>query len=230
MNIGIVGTGAMGRALGLRWLQTGHAVLFGSRDPAKARRVAAEGRAASGDASRATAGDADAAAAFGDVVLYTARSVLPSRLLHDPRSLAGKIVLDCNNSAIYGLDGPPDPHGRPGLQFPSPVPSRAERRAADVPDAHVVKAFNTIPAQVIALPRERLVAHGVSVFLCGDDAAAKARARPLVEELGFAAVDGGELARAQLVEGLADLLRVQMIAMGLGPYATLSLHVLPEGT
>ncbi|HEU4729458.1 MAG TPA: NAD(P)-binding domain-containing protein, partial [Kofleriaceae bacterium] len=40
MKIGIVGTGHMGRTLGVRWAQAGHSVLFGSRDPENARRAA----------------------------------------------------------------------------------------------------------------------------------------------------------------------------------------------
>src|SRR4051794_33541299 len=92
MKIGIIGTGDMGRTLGVRWAQLGHAVRFGSRDPAKASAAAL----AAGPA--AEAGDTDAAAGFGEVVLYTVRGVVPSRLLREPAQLAGKIVIDCNNS------------------------------------------------------------------------------------------------------------------------------------
>src|SRR5262245_62295714 len=91
MKIGISGTGNMGRALGLRWAAVVHHVLFGSRDRSKAESIAAI------DSGRAQAGDFDAAAAFGEVVLYTVRGVLPSALLRNPRALAGKIVIDCKN-------------------------------------------------------------------------------------------------------------------------------------
>src|SRR5678815_4335674 len=110
-KIGIIGTGPMGRTLGAGWARGGHAVLFGSRDPAKAQAIAVE--------SSAQAGDTDAAAAFGDVVLYTVRDVLPAALLRRPRALDGKIVIDCNNSAVLGLDVP-DPDGRPGFHFKTP--------------------------------------------------------------------------------------------------------------
>ena len=79
MKIGIVGTGNMGRALGLRWARCGHEVLFGSRDVKKAKAVAADGSAST------QAGDFDAAAAFGEVVLYTVRDYFPSRLLKEPQ-------------------------------------------------------------------------------------------------------------------------------------------------
>jgi 8-hydroxy-5-deazaflavin:NADPH oxidoreductase len=221
MKIGIIGTGNMGRALGLRWARGGHSVLFSSRDPKKAEAVAAVG------SRSAKAGDFDEAAAFGEVVLYTVRGVFPSALLRDPRSLSGKILIDCNNNEILGLDVP-DPEHRPGLHFPIPVPSLAERLAADAPDARVVKAFNTMSSQVIALERGELAAHRVSVFLCSDDSKAKETVKTLAEELGFVSVDCGELERARLVEMVADFIRFQILGMALGPFATISVHSVRE--
>ncbi len=219
MKIGVIGTGSMGSALGVQWARAGHRVLFGSRDPAKASAVA-------GGCS-ALAGDFDAAAAFGEVVLYTVRDVLPSSLLRSPQALAGKIVIDCNNSAVLGLDVP-DPACRPGLHFTTPITSLAERLAAAAPDARVVKAFNTVPARVIELGRERLVRHRVSVFLCSDRPAAKDVVKELAEELGFVGTDSGGLESARLVEAVADLVRLQILAMGRGVLATISLHDLEE--
>ena len=218
MRIGIVGTGNMGRALGLRWARAGHEVLFGSRDVKKAKAVAA-------DASASTqAGDFDAAAGFGEVVLYTVRDYFPSHLLKEPHALSGKIVIDCNNSAILGLDIP-DLESRPGIHFTIAVPSHAERLAADTPGAGVVKAYKTMASQVIELDRDQLARQRVSVFLCSDDERAKSVVKGLAEELGFVGVDCGALERAQLVEAVGDFIRFQIIGMGLGPYATISLNV-----
>jgi predicted dinucleotide-binding enzyme len=221
MKIGVIGTGNMGRALGIRWARGGHSVLFSSRDLKKAEAVAADG------ACSAKVGDFDEAAAFGDVVLYTVRGVFPSALLRDPRSLSGKVLIDCNNNDILGQDVP-DPEDRPGLHFPIPVPSLAERLAADAPDARVVKAFNTMASQVIALDRGELAPHRVSVFLCSDDSKAKETVKGLAEELGFVGVDCGELELARLVEAVADFIRFQILGMKLGPFATISVHCLRE--
>lgn len=49
----------------------------------------------------------------------------------------------------------------------------------------------------------------------------------LAEELGFIGVDCGGLGRAQLVEAVGDFIRFQIIGMGLGPFATISLDVAP---
>ncbi|PYL03761.1 MAG: F420-dependent NADP oxidoreductase [Verrucomicrobia bacterium] len=220
MRIGIIGTGNMGRALGLRWARAGHEVLFGSRDVKKAKAVAADGSAST------QAGDFHAAAAFGEVVLYTVRDYFPSRLIKVPHALSGKIVIDCNNSAILGLDIP-DPENRPGIHFTTPVPSHAEELAADTPGARVVKAFNTMASQVIELDRDQLTRRHVSVFLCSDDEQAKLVVKGLAEELGFVGIDCGALERAQLVEPVGDFIRFQIIGMSLGPFATISLDVAP---
>lgn len=208
----------MGRALGLGWARAGHDVLFGSRDLTKAKTIAAKSSAST------LVGDFDAAAEFGEVILHTIRDHFPSSVLKEPQVLSGKIVIDCNNSAILGLDLP-DPDNRPGIHFTTPILSHAELLAADAPRARVVKAFNTMASQLIEVGRDELVRRRVSVFLCSDDAQAKSVVKGLAEELGFVGVDCGELERAQLVEGVGDFIRFQIIGMGLGPFATISVDV-----
>jgi 8-hydroxy-5-deazaflavin:NADPH oxidoreductase len=210
----------MGRALGVRWARRGHEVLFGSRDMSKAKAIAEK------NPDSMQAGDFDAAAAFGDVILYTIRDHMPSSVLRDPQALSGKIVIDCNNSAILGLDIP-DPEQRPGIHFSTPIPSLAERLAADTPGARVVKAFNTMASQVIELDHDVLAQYRISVFLCSDYAQAKLVVKGLAEELGLACVDCGELERARLVESVSDFIRFQIIGMNLGPLATISVNVIP---
>ena len=90
----------MGRALGLGWARVGHEVLFGSRDVKKAKTIASLGSPST------QVGDFDAAAAFGEVILYTIRDYFPSSALKETEALSGKIVIDCNNSAILGLTYP----------------------------------------------------------------------------------------------------------------------------
>jgi predicted dinucleotide-binding enzyme len=216
MDIGIIGTGNMGRTLGLAWARAGHRVRLGSRDPSRARAIAATGPAG------IETGDLDAAAAFGEVVLYTVRDLFPSRLLRRPEALAGKVLIDCNNSDLGGSSDP--------TQFRydlGPALSLTQRLAEDAPQARVVKAFNTVPHVVIARGREALAPHRVSVFICGEDRGARAVVAGLCEALGLVGVDSGGLANAPLLDAMADFVRFQIVAMGLGPYASFSLRVLP---
>lgn len=213
MKIGIVGSGNMGRTLGVRWSRAGHDVLFASRDLAKAKAAAA------GGAPSASAGDFDAAASFGAVIFYTVRGILPSRLLREPGALKGKIVVDCNNTDFDAARGDFEP---------APIPTLAEQLAADVPAARIVKAFNTLPHRVLELPRDVLGPRRISVFLCSNDPAAKQVVKGLAEELGLVAVDSGTLEHSRIVDGIVDFIRFQIATMGLGPFATVSLDVVPQ--
>lgn len=191
MRIGIVGVGPVGRTLGTVWARAGHEVSFGSRDPARAAEAAA-------GIARARATTQEEAAAFGDVVLWTPRGVMPA----DPGMLAGKIVLDPNNRE-------PGPNGN--YASPRPVgPSLGEQLQAAAPRARVVKAFNTVVMRLLREEPERLKASGAQVFLAGDDTEAKGVAAALAADIGLGAVDLGGLEAAWMAEAMADTFRQAM--------------------
>ena len=190
MRIGIIGTGPVGLTLGTVWARAGHEVVFGSRDPA---------RAAEAVRGVASATSQEQAAAFGEVVLWTPRGVMPA----DPDMLAGKIVLDPNNRG-------PGPSG--DYASPRPEgPSFAEQLQASAPRARVVKAFNTVVMRLLREDPERLRASGAQVFLAGNDAEAKAVAAALAADIGLGAVDLGRLEAAWMAEAMADTFRQSMI-------------------
>ena len=83
--------------------------------------------------------------------------------------------------------------------------SAAEEIAKAVPGAHVVKAFNTVFAQVLQEGPEFADGNVVPVFYAGDDPAAKNQVKELIESTGFAAVDAGPLRNARYLEPLAGL-------------------------
>lgn len=94
MKIGIIGSGNMGRSLGILWAEQGHQVFFGARTVQKGQAVAElAGKGTQG-------GTNDEAAVFGDVLLYSARGVDPSEVLTSTAVLTGKILIDPNNSNI----------------------------------------------------------------------------------------------------------------------------------
>lgn len=210
MKIGIIGSGNMGRSLGILWAQQGHQVFFGSRDAEKGRAVAEFAK------HTTQGGTNDEAAAFGDVILWTARGIMPKELLSNADVLNGKIIIDCNNQDI------PE-----GFAYPAIEESLAEKLASSVPNSHVVKAFNTMAQEVFELAPEPLKDYHVSVFVAGDDEQARKIVMQLAEEIGFVAVDCGVLRNARLVEGLGDFIRLIMIGQQQGSYATISVNVLP---
>lgn len=106
--------------------------------------------------------------------------------------------------------------------------SLAEKLAANVPNAHVVKAFNTFAQEVFELSPEPLKDYNVSCYICGDDEQAKKTVMTLAEEIGFAAINCGPLRSARMIEAIGDFIRFMIGGMKLGSYATISVHKLPE--
>jgi hypothetical protein len=211
MRIGTIGTGNMARSLGILWAEQGHEVFFGSRDSEKGKSVAEfAGHGAKG-------GTNDEAVAFADVIFYSVRD-MPSSVLSSTEVLSGKVLIDCNNREI------PE-----GFAFePILDESLAEKLAANVPNAHVVKAFNTMAQEVFELSPEPLKEYNVSCFICADNEQAKKTVMTLAEEIGFSPIDCGSLRSARMVEGLGDFIRFMISGMKLGSYATISVNKLSE--
>jgi predicted dinucleotide-binding enzyme len=183
MKIGIVGAGHIGGTLAFLFTRAGHEVALGnSRGPdTLAETVAALGPSA----HAATAADA---AAFGELVVVAvpqkAYSALP------PEPFVGKIVVDANN--YYPQR---DGHIAP---LDAKTATSTGLLADHLPDARVLKAFNTIN---YAHLRDRgapdaPAAERYAIPVAGDDAEARAVLTGLIEQIGFSAVDTGPLAES----------------------------------
>lgn len=83
--------------------------------------------------------------------------------------------------------------------------SAAEEIARAFPQAEVVKAFNTLFAQVIAAGPALADGQIAPVFVASDSTRAKASATALAESFGFAVIDAGPLRNARYLEPLAGL-------------------------
>lgn len=211
MKIGIIGAGNMARSMGIVWAELGHDVFFGSREAARGATLAAfAGHGTKG-------GSNDEAAEFGEIVVYTVREQVPSDMLSSIDPLAGKVLIDINNRAL------PADFAVDALMGES----LAEKTAADVPQARVVKAFNTMAQEVFEIAPEPLRQHEISVYLCSDDAPAKQTVADLCSELGFVPIDCGPLRAARMVEALGDFIRFMMRGMDLGLFATINVKTIP---
>lgn len=209
MRIGIIGSGNMGRHLGLVWAEAGHEVFFGARDVERAQAAAAL------SAHAVHAGTNDEAARFGDVLLYTIRDADPFALA-DAGAYDGKVVIDVNNHDV------PD-----GLDYPAFETALAQRLQAKIPGARVVKAFNTTPNELFELCPDRIREHEVSVFLAGDDEDARTTVAELASDIGFVPVDLGPLHAAKTIERGAQLAIASIIGSG-HFYTALTIKRLPE--
>ena len=188
MQITILGAGNMGSALAKQLARAGHQVRITSRDPAKARVVA--------DAvPGSTAVAAKDAASGSDVIVVATGYADAVPALRSLGSLAGKIVIDITNPLT------PDYMGLT-VGFST---SAAEEIAKAVPGAEVVKAFNTLFAQVLANGPAPAGNEAVPVYFASDSGRAKQTDKALIESIGFKAVDAGGLKNARYLEPLAGL-------------------------
>jgi 8-hydroxy-5-deazaflavin:NADPH oxidoreductase len=188
MKVTVIGAGNMGSAFVSQLARAGHQVSVTGRDPAKAAQVAAANPGAKAVASAGSAAGADAvvlATAYGDAVTA----------LKDVGDLKGKVVIDITNPLTADYMGLTIGHST----------SAAEEIAKAVPGAEVVKAFNTVFAQVLAEGADFGNGRKVSVFVAGDSERAKQTATAIAESLGFTVVDAGGLKNARYLEPLAGL-------------------------
>jgi predicted dinucleotide-binding enzyme len=188
MNIGIIGAGRVGAALGTRWAVAGHAVMYGVRKPDDPKMVPLLEGTPNG-----RAGSIAQAAAFGDVVVLATPWSATESAVRAAGILAGKIVVDVTNPLNEAFSGLTVGHTSSG----------GEMVAGWAKGAKVVKTLNSTGSNNMLDPKYGHDA--VSMFVCGDDAAAKATVSELVKALGFDVVDAGPLASARLLEPLAML-------------------------
>jgi 8-hydroxy-5-deazaflavin:NADPH oxidoreductase len=201
MRIGIIGAGNVGAAVGTRWAAAGHEVTFGVRDPGAAKVTAL----VAGAAPRARAASVAQAASWAEVVVLATPFDAAEAALREARDLSGKIVVDCTNPLTRDVSALTIGH----------TTSAGEAIASMARGARVVKALNTTGAGNMIDPRYGAAA--ATMFVCGDDAAAKATVTELVTTLGFDVVDAGPLRQARLLEPLAMLWISLAYARGLGP-------------
>lgn len=188
MRIAVLGTGDVGSALGRRWAEKGHQIIFGSRHPGSndVRELVAE----TGPNARATGYAQAVAAADVSVLAVPWEAVRP--LLESVGDWTGRILIDCTNPIT------------PDMQLAvGTTTSAAEQIAGWAQGASVVKAFNTTGWNNMVDP----IYHGerITMFICGDNAEAKDIVTDLAEDLGFEVVDAGDLTAARYLEPMAML-------------------------
>jgi NADPH-dependent F420 reductase len=187
MDIAIIGAGTVGKALATSFNRAGHNVTVASRDPKDA------GTLAAATGSTAAPSNAAAAATADVIVLAVPFSSITEIAAEIATAVGGKPVVDATNRMSFGANGPEI----------DTTSSNAEELAALLPDASVIKAFNTVLASHQSDP----TAEGVQLdgYVAGDDESTKATVLQLVDSIGLTPVDVGPLARARQLEGLAFL-------------------------
>jgi predicted dinucleotide-binding enzyme len=219
MNIAVLGTGMVGRTIAGRCHEVGHAVVVGTRDPeATLGRTEPDGMgnppyaAWQADHPGLTlAAYADAAAGAELVVLAgNGAAALEMLRLAGAANLAGKVVLDISNPLDFSRGFPPS-------LFVKDTDSLAEQVQREHPEVRVVKALNTLNANLMVDPRS--LGASSTVFVSGEDAAAKAEVVALLESFGHDdVIDLGGIETARGTEMLLPIWLRLMGALGTGTF------------
>jgi len=184
----VIGAGNMGSAFVKQLSAAGHQVRVTARSAAKASELAAQYPGVKAVPSDNAANDAD-------VVIVATGYADAVAALRSVGDLAGKVVVDITNPLTPDYMALTLGHST----------SAAEEIAKAVPAAQVVKAFNTLFAQVLGAGADFGAGQKASVFYASDSLHAKETTKVLAESMGFTAVDAGGLKNARYLEPLAGL-------------------------
>lgn len=191
MKIGIIGSGNIGGTLGRHWAKAGHEVMFSSRNPEQLQSMAAE--------AGAKTGTVEETAAFADVILLAIPFGKVPDVAKQMGRLERKIIIDATN---------PYPQ-RDGDVAQQVIDDESQTAtgfvASQFPGTQTVKAFNSIYFKVLAEQAFLEGADRIAVQICGDDTQAKQTVKHLIEEIGFATQDLGNLSSGRLFEPDAPL-------------------------
>jgi predicted dinucleotide-binding enzyme len=182
LRIGVIGAGRIGGALAEHWAKAGHQLLISSRHPDELKALAGQ---LGGNVRVGTPAEA---AAFGEVVLISVPyAALPEIARDVGASLRGKVILDTCNPVAR----------RDGAMAEAALAKGSGIASAELfPGAHLVRAFNSIPAAAVKSEANRS-GERIGVPLAGDDAKSLHVAERLVRDAGFEPVIVGGLRRAR---------------------------------
>ena len=193
MRVGIIGSGQVAQALAGGFLKYGHEVTLGTRHPDKLSEWQTTH-------PKARVGSFADAAASAEVVVLSVKGSAASDALRQAgiSNLTGKVVIDTTNPIA---DAPPD-HGVLAF-FTSLEESLMERLQRECAAARFVKAFNSVGADLMVNPQ--LKGGPPTMFICGNDDAAKQVVQGILDQFGWETADMGTAEAARAIEPLCIL-------------------------
>jgi predicted dinucleotide-binding enzyme len=203
MNIAVFGTGSVGQALATRLAGLSHQVVMGTRNVENTLAKTDPDRMGTppvsdflkSQPSITLATFADAAKDASVVVLATLGHAAKDAL-SAAGNLEGKIILDITNPLDFSGGGLP-------TLFASNDTSLGEQLQAAFPTAHVVKSLNTMYNGLMVNPRA--LGEDSTVFMSGNDTAAKSKVAEILKEFGWKdseILDLGDITTARGTESL----------------------------
>jgi predicted dinucleotide-binding enzyme len=187
MTVAIIGSGKMGSGFARLLASKGFDITIGNKNLQKAEALAKE------IGAEVKGGSVKDAVSQADVILLAVKYEDASEALKAAGDLTNKTVIDISNPITADFKGLTIGHST----------SAAEEIQKVAPGAKVVKAFNTIFAEL--LPTETRKGRKVQVFIAGDDERAKATVSNLVKALEFEPVESGTLYNSRFLEPMGEM-------------------------
>jgi predicted dinucleotide-binding enzyme len=193
MKVGILGSGDVARALAAGFLEHGHGVLMGTREPARLADWLAEHPGA-------RAASLSEAASFGEIVVLGVKGTVALEALRaaGAANLAGKPVIDATNPIADS-----SPVNGVLKYFTNFDESLMERSQRELAEARFVKAFNSVGHRFMVNPQ--FEGGKPTMFICGNDEAAKRIVRGILDQFGWETADMGKAEAARAIEPLCML-------------------------
>lgn len=191
MKVGIIGSGVVGQQLGLGFLKSGHHVKIGTRDTSKLNNCLKSA------GKNASVGSISEAASFGEMIVLAVsyEGVKNSIDLAGKENLKGKILIDVTNPLDHSPAGPP----KFAVTLGNSLGEQIQRW---LPDAKVVKAFNTINAYIMINPKRE--EGNPDLWIAGNDDSAKKVVSDIALKWGWVnVIDLGDIYMAYWLEAFA---------------------------
>jgi predicted dinucleotide-binding enzyme len=207
VRFGILGTGVVGKTIAARLAALGHEVMVGTRDPAETLSRTEPDTYGNPPFSawqeehpEVRLGTFGEAAAHGEMVVNATAGAVSLEVLEEAgeANLNGKLLIDVANPLDFSK-------GMPPTLSVSNTDSLGEQIQRRFPEAKVVKTLNTMNAHLMVNPAQ-LSATDHTVFVCGDDAEAKAQVTELLRSFGWTdIIDLGDITTARGTEMLLPI-------------------------
>ncbi|MGB7953661.1 MAG: NAD(P)-binding domain-containing protein [Candidatus Nitrosopolaris sp.] len=210
MKIGILGSGDVGRRLADGFIELGHIVKIGSRNPHQEKITE---WMAKHDKAKVSSGTFAEAASFGelDVIATSWAGTVDAIGMADPNNLAGKVVIDVINPLDFSKGMPP----RLAIGHTDSAGETVQRM---LPDSKVVKTFNIVGNPHFIHPD--FPGGPPTMFICGNDEQAKKTVTDnILTKFGWETIDIGGIEGARLLEPLAFLWIMHYFRTGNGNHA-----------
>ncbi|WP_333819375.1 NADPH-dependent F420 reductase, partial [Ohtaekwangia sp.] len=192
-KIGILGSGQVGQVLANGFIKHGYTVMIGTSNPSKL----SDWKQKAG--ANAHIGSFSEAAAFGDIVVLAVKGDAAMTLIGQVASaLHGKTVLDTTNPIAEV-----PPHQGVLKFFTTLDDSLMERLQKKAPTVNFVKAFNSVGSARMVNPSFQ--EGKPTMFICGDNDAAKKEATLILDQFGWDVADFGKAESARAIEPLCIL-------------------------